>query len=1238
MVSPHHNQVDTSGPCAASGRFTVSLLNCRGLGSKDPDTIFSLFVSTCDVFVLTETKLDSHSKLACPDGFEAFSKPAVRLRGGRGISGGIAIFHRMAAHRTACQWRIRPNCLWIRLDGVLSNGPLFLCAVYLPPGDHNRHFDQTFWSTFESDVSDASRLGTALVLGDFNARIGCHLDADPAAYDPTFLESSSGIPGASSLLPPRKSCDKMSNSRMEPFLSCLQASALVVANGRVAGNSGMVPTSRGNGDDGLSVVDYLLVPVALLSSISSLHVEVVDTALSDHNALHAVLEGPALAGGPMVSFVSSESIPLDSVVSGSRVHYRLPRDGVGWSRLSLAMRARFELRRAFGRHSPPTVDEACSDLITDITDTLDRLCRRRCHLRPSSRRSLPWYTPALAKLAAAVRRCAARVHACPGGHPGRPAARSALAQARAQYRKARRSAEMQWQVSSASSFVDLAKTHPKRFWQSIFDDRLPQPTASPASLTDYFEALLNPQAPPIDIDSIAPVRSGAPSRSLSSLASPFTICEVRQALKDLKSGRAGDCFGMKAEVLKCLGREDDPHALDSLCSLFNRFLLEGFPAQLSTSVLLPIYKGKGDLSDPNNFRGISIVPLLSKLYALLLNNRLSPALEVNRLRADSQYGFRRHRGTVEAAFVLRAVLDSSRRPSGTERVPLYGVFVDFKKAFDMVSRPLLWRLMHNLGLPAPFVAAVESYYMQVNFQVETPSGLGPRVSASQGVKQGCPLSPTLFGIFIEALLERFLHTVDPTACDFPLLAAVPTPPLLYADDLALLSTSLRGAQLQLGHLALVASEFGMIINVEKTKAMAFHVTSPRLEFLRRSHPLQLSNQSVEWVEEFRYLGLIVHFQDGFSRAARVLYTAAMARYHAMWRQCRSRGVQDAASLSLLFDSLVTTILGYGAPIWGPDVFFPSPDVNGVMPFLDAPCSSLALEFEKLQRRFMRSVLGLPQRTSHVALHIETQRPPLSLVFYQYTCRFLERLMAHSEGSLLWRALTACASYTCSQTSWLAKFQAWSSSLGVSFDLSAFVPLGDDAPSSRPLTRSAAQASERRAPPPSVEASQLAYSCWHAQLHPRVLSLSPPLQARFTELSAGPVPWSRRLPVFYNAVPLLRDRGILASSRLFQPVRGLDIFHDPSSDLRSLDPDPSSKLRLHFLPPPEVDPFSSDIHLLALQHSLDPSLPLSTLLSSPPPSLLPFLHDLSRYIHLRLSASPRPDILRLLPGLLPTPSS
>ena len=1201
--------------------FRFGVFNCRGLLSS-PTKLDFLF-SSLDLFVVTETKVSSSSQLPSNPSFERLDRPCLR-RGTRGRSGGLAVFLRRGAQRSLGLWRLGVNHLWVRVDGVLPDGPLFVCAVYLPPGAANRHLDTAVFSTLEKDIQDAAALGTVLVAGDFNARTASLSDLDVAGLG-LSLDDVSGDPLASPLLPPRRSPDSAPvDPRGRRLLSLCQATSLFIVNGRLPGNSASVPTSRGSRGDGLAVVDYILAPLSLLPLLASLDVHELPGDVSDHNLLdltislsHPALAPPSPAGRPRLLVPRSPAAQAD-VASALHLclgHIRPPEP-----------------------HSPvavaasPDSDDSASALIRSLVSVLEAVQRPRAPPAASpSTDAPPWFSPALRRLSADTRRCAAKVRSLPADHARLPAAKEALRAARATYRAACRAAERRWKSTSAASFVGLAQSNPRKFWASIFRSAPVYPTATMTDLTTYFEQLLNPVTEPVDVDTVAPLAPApasaeSDSSPLSRLADPFTDAEVTRAVQALKTGRASDLFGLSAEVIKLLL----PFTSSVLTPLFNRFLFTGFPRCLSTSVLIPIYKGKGDTSDPSNFRGISITPILSKLYARLLEHRLSSALDNAGLRADSQFGFRRHRGAREAAFVVRAVAESyshrAHKPS-----PVYCAFVDFQKAFDSVQRPLLWRLLRNLGVPEPFVLALESYYQHVNFRVELPSGLGPSASASVGVKQGCPLSPVLFGVFIEALLRTFMS--DTAGLDLPVLGRSlrrrlrpvaedlpPVPPILYADDLTLIATSLAGLQRQLDRLASVAASFGLTINVAKTKLMAMGPTAPAPAQLPS---LQLNDQTLEWVEEFKYLGLLVHYRRGFSRAASALHASALAKYYAMVRQCRAKGVEDADSLSLLFDSLVTSVLSYGVPIWGPDVFTPQPDANGVLPPLDDPkAGSVALDFERLQRRFMRLVLGLPQRTPHLVLQLETRRPPFAVQFAGQVFRFLHRLQDDQlfpPDSLVRRALAASADYS-TQDTWLQRLHSWAKSVGVTFDLSTFIPpeLSSSfsvVSGSSPLVTRTSAPSRARPLPPASRASASAYVRWVShELFPR-LTRDSTFRSHIPRL--GPSFWSRRLPVFYRLHPAIRDRSLLVRSRFHLPIPGLPVFTSASTDLRALDPDPS---------------FASDLTLFAHSLHFDPTRSLAALLADPPPSWPLFLRTLSRYFHLRSSHLPRSDILRLFPQL------
>lgn len=154
--------------------------------------------------------------------------------------------------------------------------------------------------------------------------------------------------------------------------------------------------------------------------------------------------------------------------------------------------------------------------------------------------------------------------------------------------------------------------------------------------------------------------------------------------------------GMRAEFLKVAADV----LLPSLTILFNRFFAESFPSSLASAYLAPVFK-KGDPQDPGNYRGIAIISVLSKLYASVLNSRLSAVCETDSVRAHGQAGFRKNHRCSDQIFILQFL----RQKALSKKKKLFVCFVDFAKAFDSIPRPLLWSRLQSLNIPTDFIRA-----------------------------------------------------------------------------------------------------------------------------------------------------------------------------------------------------------------------------------------------------------------------------------------------------------------------------------------------------------------------------------------------------------------------------------------------------------------------------------------------------------------------------------------------------
>ena len=107
---------------------------------------------------------------------------------------------------------------------------------------------------------------------------------------------------------------------------------------------------------------------------------------------------------------------------------------------------------------------------------------------------------------------------------------------------------------------------------------------------------------------------------------------------------------------------------------------------MAKGIIMPIYKNKGNINDPNEYRPITIFSCLGKLFTSILNNRINTFLENNKLLNENQSGFRKDHSTNDNIFILHSLIEYMK----ARKMKLYCTFIDFSKAFDTVWRTGLW--------------------------------------------------------------------------------------------------------------------------------------------------------------------------------------------------------------------------------------------------------------------------------------------------------------------------------------------------------------------------------------------------------------------------------------------------------------------------------------------------------------------------------------------------------------------
>ncbi|MCO5598488.1 hypothetical protein L7F22_052585 [Adiantum nelumboides] len=194
--------------------------------------------------------------------------------------------------------------------------------------------------------------------------------------------------------------------------------------------------------------------------------------------------------------------------------------------------------------------------------------------------------------------------------------------------------------------------------------------------------------------------------------------------------------------------------------------------------IVPIHKS-GDPLDPGKYRTIMIGHTLAKLYGAILEAELSSYAKREGLRALGQAGYRWAFSTVDHIFTLCCLIDQAK----TRKRRLHYCFLDFRKAFDTVSRNRLFHCLLTLEVPSEMLWEIFFLYERISARVRCRGGTLSSLASTIGVKQGFPLSSTLFGLYIDELSEHILRDggegVD--------LLGTPVHIMLYDDDIVLVS-------------------------------------------------------------------------------------------------------------------------------------------------------------------------------------------------------------------------------------------------------------------------------------------------------------------------------------------------------------------------------------------------------------------------------------------------------------------
>uniref|UniRef100_A0AAY5KR82 Reverse transcriptase domain-containing protein n=1 Tax=Esox lucius TaxID=8010 RepID=A0AAY5KR82_ESOLU len=215
-------------------------------------------------------------------------------------------------------------------------------------------------------------------------------------------------------------------------------------------------------------------------------------------------------------------------------------------------------------------------------------------------------------------------------------------------------------------------------------------------------------------------------------------------------------------------------------------------------------------------------------------------------------------------------------------------FVDLEKAFDCVPRGLRWRVLREYGVLGPLLRAVRSLYDRSRSLVRIAGSKSDLFPVHVGLRQGCPLSPVLFVIFMDRISRRSQGPEGVRFGDHTISS------LLFADDVVVLAPSNQDLQHALGRFAAECEAVGMRISTSKSEAMV-------LSRKRLACPLQVCGECLPQVEEFKYLDRRI---GAASAVKRSMYQSVVVK----------KELSRKAKL-LIYRSIYVPTLTYGHELW-----------------------------------------------------------------------------------------------------------------------------------------------------------------------------------------------------------------------------------------------------------------------------------------------------------------------------------
>ena len=889
---------------------------------------FSAYVEKHDIVCLTETfitELDidptNNIDTTLIQGYTICHKHRNSRKASGGLS--ICIKNSIKPYISIVQ-NDNEDSIWCKISTELTtlDQCMYLACVYISP-EGSPYSNAGCFNVLEHEiVSFNQKSDYVIVVGDFNAKTS--IKPDFLYHDVNDDNTDTGVPEACiSLVPVENILDHLglphtritkdknaSNNWGNRLLECCLNSRMLICNGRFGPPSSESTTTYD------SVLEYAICTPELLYHVSSFHVLDFSNLLSDlHKGICLEL---SCNNTPVIPL--SENVITNQPVQSTETTCNVKRVGSWEEEKEDVFRANLNITDLNSLNTMLQNIDTNADLLVQIdaatesintlfyetgTKTFGEKSSRPKRKRKKPKEHKPWYNTMCRNKRVIFNQARKKFKI-----PRAPLEDDFVKMLGRQYKNAMLHAHMTYSDKVRHDIRVLRKMKNNRdYWRycKTKKETPPGKNIDFKKFTNFFETL-NIDSDKQECNRIHEYVQNA------ELDMDITEFEIRSAIRKLKNGKAAGADHIENTWIKATQNIMMPTYVTYFNIIYSTATI---PSEWAKGIIKPIYKGKGDSNEPDNYRPITILSCLGKLFTCILNTRINTYIEKKKLLGGEQLGFRENHSTMDGVFILH-VLSQIMKATKTS---LYCAFIDLKKCFPSIWRDGLWYKLDQMRIGTKTTNVIHALYENVKscimmYTANNDGNVTLNVSrffkCEKGVREGEHLSPILFSMYVNDLY-KYLISKDCKGLSVPFeddnkkLYYLMLPIVMYADDSVIFGTNKKSLQKSLDEYAKYCRDWKLDINVDKTKILCFG--------RKHKNVFTINNEVIENVDVFKYLGVLFSKNGRFEKAKIENINKARRGMYSLRKSFREKHIPIDCQLDLI-EKTIDPILLYGCEIWG----------------------------------------------------------------------------------------------------------------------------------------------------------------------------------------------------------------------------------------------------------------------------------------------------------------------------------